>query len=377
MVTLTVNTSIAGAPSPGNLTIPAAWFTEWDWDETAVTSWDTDTTANTQADLRSAIQTAMGQGTTASPQYHRIRWTGGNIVGNLDLSAISASLPDFFGPHILVYSTTWDQITGSIVTGSSLSNVAFKGFEFRTAGGSTSRWIAPSTGNSRRIALFECRGGGHPDYANVAWTSYPKVFSGSGTQEWWITVRNCTIRGIAECFELWSGTRASFKHNFVTNLADDITFQMCRNVAPYVNYVYSVGNVVCDLNDVNLHPQDDWHPDFMQQGTTFDGPNDEYYGQAYGNIYIGDTYQQHPSMAAIIQIEGQSIRHQIEFVDNIFLTTLSPRRKPGGRAAPTRRNFGLPGRLVRTTTSTSAITGRLSIPVMTRAGRHCQTLHSL
>jgi hypothetical protein len=308
-----------GGGSGGGLAVPAAWFTEWDWDETAVASWDTDITVGTQAGLVSAIETAMGQGTTAAPRYHRIRWTGGHIAGNLDLTGVTAPLPDFFGPHILVQSTDWTRISGSVVTGASLSNVLFEGFEFRTSGGFGTGWFAPSPGNGRRLAMAGCRGGGHPDYANLAHTQFPEVWTGSNGRGWHLTIRDCTIRGMSQIVDGYAGLFLSLKRNFITGLRDDVVAQSVRGVAPFTNHLYAVGNVVCDYND---DPADNpFHCDFVQQGVPQDGANDEYFAQAYGNIVIGDTWRQYPVMAAIIQQEGASRRHQLDWRDNVILGT--------------------------------------------------------
>lgn len=308
---------------PGNLTLPDPETTVWNFDETAITTWDSDVSADSVGALNGAIQAAMGQGSTGHPQFHRIMWTGGNLSGNLPLQ-VSAGLPDKYGPHILIDGAGGagpTVISGELQIGDGLSNVKFTGFRIQPASSNFSsglrRCIAPQgVGNGRRLAFSRCQMGaywrsGGPD-------TYPEVWGTGAARGWEISVEQCEIRSVYQVMDCRSGYH-DLRHNLVTGLIDDFVAMSTRNQAPYLCHAYLVGNVILDFTD--RASDVGHHCDFVQTGVPADGSNDEYNIQAYGNIYIGDTYRQYPTMAGIIQREGQSRRHELQWHDNIFLNT--------------------------------------------------------
>jgi len=93
-----------------------------------------------------------------------------------------------------------------------------------------------------------------------------------------------------------------------------------RNQSPFRNSIYSLGN--CQLHQADFGSV---HCDRIQLGGSggADGANDEYYLQSYGDIFLGDTHSQWPSMSTITQNEGPTSfkRMQMDFRDCVLLGT--------------------------------------------------------
>lgn len=321
MVDLNFTASFA---TTANLTLFTPTHDVWDFDDEAVSSWDTDTTAGTEAALESAIQTAMALGTTASPQYHRIAWTGGAISSDWVLT-VTASLPDKYGPHILIDGfnggSTYTDFNAEMEFGTGISNVKFVGFKFRHASNWSSQSFAQpmvrfynGDNGGRRFSFARNRFGDFWDGAgrNV----FSRAFqTGTGAYNIECSIKNNEARDLFEFLEIGVG-KWDVRYNLVTGLVDDFASCYGRGNGGEM-YLYALGNVICDMHDISS--DNGWHPDFIQCADSSDISSDSYRVEAQGNLYIGDVYQQYPTMAGIIQKQGASNTFLMRFEDNIFL----------------------------------------------------------
>ncbi len=311
---------VVPGPGPG-LTYPAPTYAVWDFDDTTAT-WNTDTTAGTESALNGAIQTAMADaGTVGTPRYHRITWTGGNIAGALTLSFTQAT-PTRGSVYILVVpSTLYTTIGGSLNIGSGVSDTKFRGFQIQPSStdyaGGLVRCVNPTTvGGGRRLSFAGNRFGRF--WAGGADSTYPEVFGGSSNSGWEIAAKGNDARSIFQFCDARAG-RYHFEDNLVTGLVDDFFGGTVRAVSPNICYLYAARNIITDFADNAAY--NGFHPDFLQTGVPADVSGDLYEMQVYGNILIGDTTRQYPTHAAILQNEGSASGISGDFRDNVFLCT--------------------------------------------------------
>lgn len=309
----------------GSLTVAPPARAVWDFDDLSVTGWDTDVTAATASELSAAIDRALRQGTAGRPLYHRIVWKGGDVAGHLALS-VKAPMPDKHGPHILVQGAGPTVIGGELRIGRNVTNVKFRGFRFQPKSTNFSKGKAQcvrlgQSGAGRRLAFGGCQFGAYWRKGPVR--SYPEGVGGSFVSGWELALKDNECRGLFQLLD----ARAGWYHleqNLVTGLVDDFAALTVRGVRDPAGqrlcYAYIVGNVVLDMADDPAFSG--FHPDFVQCGTPSDAAGAAYHVQRYGNVYIGDTHRQYPTMNSIIaQNRGGATRFEIDTRDNVILCT--------------------------------------------------------
>ncbi|MGV6849924.1 MAG: hypothetical protein ACWA5A_16250 [Marinibacterium sp.] len=308
---------LGGGTAAGNLSLVSPLYDIWDFDPGTVTTWDSDVTAATQAELEAAITTAMGQGSNASPQYHRITWTGGPI-GGMNLTS-NAAVPDKYGPHICVDGGAYTPVNGEIGI-TNISNVCFTGFQFQRdssgSGFALDSIDMKGDGGGRRVAFRGNRigqfwaGGARPTFSRF-------LTHQSGAKNWEISIAENEVRDLFELASTRPG-KLAVKHNFIRGMVDDVVFAKGDGLGGEA-YIHLLGNVVCDMHDG--FSDNGFHCDFCQCADNNDTAADEYHVLAQGNIYIGDTFNQYPTMAGIIQKQGGANVFKVRYYDNVMLTT--------------------------------------------------------
>lgn len=315
-------TWIRSAPqgSPVSPSLPTPSRTAWNFDHTSAV-WDTNVTAATFSAAKTALQAAANNpGSVSNPKYHRVVYTGPDIVGSQSINFNDPGNPAGSVYILFEPATKFTRLQGSLaLSAGGRRDIKFVGWQIEPDATTHGAYTAcfDISGSGTRLSVFGCRGGGHwRSLARNDFTDFMKVSSGDNS----ITIDTCDIRRIVQVVGMKSGS-IHLVNCFITDMVDDFVFLAVKGLAPNYSYAYLAQNIACDAWD---DPADSGkHPDFFQTGHGSDLSTDVYEVESAQNHGVMSTAVQHGGHGLYMQRGGNSvaIASMLRSTDDMFLVT--------------------------------------------------------